>query len=296
MKKIWIMITFVTLIALFVTTVNVMASGPQSAPADKPKTHTPGAKATERATEKAGKPGNPGNGNGGDNGNGNGNGNGKPAKTKLNTFQGLIEAVDATSLTLTLKDGNTQAFTLTDETQVKVPTLGKTATIADLVKGERVTVAASKAEDGTYTAVSIMVIPGKPEKIHRVGVVTEYTPANGTTDGSITIKDKDGQTFTFIVTSETKILPKDRAEELAVGRRVTIICPRDVAHRTLTAAGIVVHPEETEEETGTPATETVTSTPTETPTPTNTPTPTATDTPTPTETFTETPTFTATNP
>jgi hypothetical protein len=93
MKKIWLLITFVTLIALFFTTVNVMASGPQSASAEKPKSHTPGAKATERATEK----GIPGNGN--DNGNGQPGENGKPEKVKLNNYKGTIESVDAAKLT-----------------------------------------------------------------------------------------------------------------------------------------------------------------------------------------------------
>lgn len=282
MKKIWLLITFVTLIALFFTTVNVMASGPQSAPAEKPKSHTPGARATERATEM----GVPGNGN--ENGNGQPGENGKPEKVKLTNYKGTIESVDASKLTLKTKDGATLDFTLNDQTTVKVPTLGKSATVADLYKGENVAVAASKAEDESLVAARIMAIPGKPQKIHRVGVVMEYIEGE-----SITIENKDGEKFTFIVTDQTKILPEDRANDLKVGSRVTIICPRDVAHGTLTAAGIVVHPEETEEEeTGTPPTATNTETPT--PTPTDTPTPTPTDTPTPTATFTETETFTPT--
>ena len=93
MKKIWLLITFVTLIALFFTTVNVMASGPQSAPAEKPKSHTPGARATERATEM----GVPGNGN--ENGNGQPGENGKPEKVKLTNYKGTIESVASCTVT-----------------------------------------------------------------------------------------------------------------------------------------------------------------------------------------------------
>ncbi len=319
MKKIWIFFTFVTLIALFFTTVNVMASGQQAPdPVGKMKTRTPGAK----ATEKAGMEGNTGggNGNGQENGNGQGNGHGKPEKVKYTNYKGVVEAVaeDFTNMTVTLKDGSSQVFVLNEKTAVKVPTLGKSATIKDLVKGDGVMVAAYKAEDDSLVAAGIVVIPGKPEKIHRVGKVVEYIkpgeapeappadenpPAEGSVDGCkdleagqgcITIENKDGQQFSFIVTDQTKILPPGQEDKLVVGVVVTIICPRDVAHRTLTAAGIVIHLEEEEEQTGTPATETATSTPTATPT--DTPTPTPTDTPTPTATFTETPTATATTP
>ena len=271
MKKFWILITFVTLVALFFTTVNVMASGPQTSPGDKQGTRTPGAKATEKAEDRA-LEGKPGHGNG--NLNENENGNGKPDKIKLTHFKGTIEDVTETSLTLKLRDETTQVFVLNDKTIVKVPTLGKSATVKDLVKGEKVTVAAYQAEDESWIAAGIIVIPGKPVKIHRVGEVVEYIkpgeapetppveenpPPEGSVDGCkdlkpdqgcITIEDKDGQQFSFIVTDQTKILPADQADKLEVGVMVTIICPRDVAHMTLTAAGIVVHVEEENGEEG----------------------------------------------
>ncbi len=286
MKRIWIIVTFVTLAALFFTTINVMASGQQSPdPIGKMKTRTPGAK----ATEKAGLEGNTGgNGNGQENGNGqgNGNGHGKPTKVKYTNYKGVIEKVaeDFTSMTVTLKDGTSQDFVLNDKTVVKVPTLGKSATIKDLVKGDGVMVAAYQMEDKSLVAAGVVVIPGKPEKIHRVGKVVEYIkpgedtpnpeenppadenpPVEGSVDGCkdlqpgqgcITIEDKDGRQFSFIVTDQTKILPPDQADKLEnLGEGdliVTIICPRDVAHRTLTAAGIVIHTDETEGETEPP--------------------------------------------
>jgi len=134
----------------------------------------------------------------------------------------------------------------------------------------------------------------KPEKIHRVGIVTAYTPGE-----SITIRAGNSMTYTFTLIGNTKILPKDRADKLAVGRRVTIISPRNVRGGALAAQGIVVHP--AAGEAGTPArtptptttlTATTTSTATHTPTATNTPTPTNTPSPTATPTPSTTPTDT----
>jgi len=98
-------------------------------------------------------------------------------------------------------------------------------------------VQAIRDESGNLVARSVMVIPGKPSKIHRVGIVTAYTPG-----ASITIQDKDGNTFTFTITGEIKLLPPERADQLAVGSRVTIIAPRDPASGGVTVKGIVVHP------------------------------------------------------
>jgi len=190
----------------------------------------------------------------------------KPEKPM--NYQGSIAAVDAGSLTLTLKDGSSLVFVLNADTKVEVPTLGHDATVADLKVGENVIVRATKDGTGSLVADIILVVPGKPEKVHRVGTVTDYQPG-----ASITIRDKDGNLFTFLITPQTKILPPDRAGQLGVGSRVTIITPRDVAHGTLTAAGIVVHPTSpggtgTPTATATPtATETATSTETATPTP-----------------------------
>ncbi len=175
-------------------------------------------------------------------------------------YQGTIAAVDAGSLTLTLKDGSSLVFVLNADTKIKIPGLGHDATVADLKVGERVIVRATKDETGSLVASMILLIPGKPEKIHHVGIVTDYQPGV-----SITIQDKDGDLFTFLITPQTKILPPDLAGTLGVGSRVTIIAPRDVAHGTLTAAGIVVHPA-VSGGTGTP-TSTPTATATATPTP-----------------------------
>lgn len=205
------------LLSSFLSVFTVKAEAMELKPPDK----TPGAKATEKAIQRAIE--------------GKGNGNGKQ---KAN-YQGTIAAVSETSLDLTLADATVVTFTLNAETQIKIPTLGKSATMADLVVGAQAKVRAQKDGD-ILIALSISTVPGKPVKIHRVGIVTAYEAGV-----SITIQGKDGDPCTFLLSEETKILPADRAEELKIGSLVTIISPRDVAGGQLLAAGIVVHPEGT---------------------------------------------------
>ncbi|MEM5776787.1 MAG: DUF5666 domain-containing protein, partial [Anaerolineaceae bacterium] len=157
-------------------------------------------------------------------------------KGKRENYKGILVELGQTSLTLELKDGAAVTITLTDATIYKMRGR-KNVGLADLQSGMQVMVQAVRAEDGSLTARRVMVIPAKPERVHRVGVVTAYTP-----NESITIQAKDDQLYTFLLTGETKILPKDRAIELAVGARVTIIAPRDPSASAPTARGIVVHP------------------------------------------------------
>ncbi len=278
MKKIFFFLTLIALAALIFNVSNVTAAAEVAFNSNKPH-KTPGEQATKVATNKVDDGNNGSNGN-----NGNAQSTDKPKKQKLTNYRGVISAVDGVSLTLDLPNATQMTFVLNEDTGIKVPTLGQSASLADLVVGQNVVVRAFVEADQSLVASQIMVVPGKPVKIHRVGMVTDYQPGV-----SITIQDKDSNLFTFIVTETTKILPAERADQLAVGVRVTIICPRDVAYGTFTAAGIVVHPPEGEddddEDSGTP---TATATPTETPTPT--PTPTETPTSTPSETPTETPT------
>jgi hypothetical protein len=204
----------------------------------------------------------------------------KPTKTpkpERAQFSGEVLAVGGGGLTIKDRTGGEIFVQVNTETVIRIPTLGKGATLEDIRVGARVVVRALRSEDGALTALSISVSPGKPAPKHHVGVVTAYTEG-----ASITILAHDGNEYTFLITDQTKILPADRADELAVGRRVTVICPRDVTGGPFTAAGIVVHPE-VEDGDETPGTPTATPTPTETPTPTDTPTPEVlpSDTPTP---------------
>ncbi|MHB0965860.1 MAG: hypothetical protein ACYC36_05330 [Bellilinea sp.] len=220
-------------------------------------------------------------------------------------FRGEVVAVDAASLTVKLKTGEEMVFALTETTSFKIPTLGS-ATWEQLNVGVQVVVQAVKTSvdpaapvateavvpaADEFTAVRVQVVPGKPVRIHRVGVVTAYTAGE-----SITILARDGQEYTFELSETTKILPEERVDLLVVGAKVTIISRRDPTGGPLAAQGIVVHPAEDEDddEEGTP-TATFTATPTSTPSFTPTATPTNTPTNTPTETPTETPTDTPTS-
>jgi cell division septation protein DedD len=257
---------------------------------------TPGAKATDRAVERATQ----GHGGGG-NGHGGNNTPGAKAtdkagerategvlkpKGKRVTYRGTVSAVGADSLTLNLAGGGSLTFHIAASTRIQIPTLGRGATLRDVNLGVQALVQVLQG-DTPLTALFVSIVPGKPEEVHHVGMVTAYTPGV-----SITIQAKDGDLVTFLLTPRTKILPKGRAYQLGVGSRVTIISRRDVTGGSLTAQGIVVHPH------GVTATPTVTPsantpTATNTPTPTETPTPTSTATATATSTATPTPTPTA---
>jgi len=165
----------------------------------------------------------------------------KDLKGKKENYKGILTAVDASNITLALKDGAEITIALTAETLIKIPTNNK-ATVDDLVAGMKVKVQAIRGQDDSLAAKSVTLIPGKPIKTHNVGIVTDYLAGT-----SITIRAKDGQLYAFLLTEETKILPAERLDLLVVGARVTISSPRDVTSMEQTATGIVIHPADTEE-------------------------------------------------
>jgi hypothetical protein len=252
MKKILTIVSILTVLSLFFAATSQVMASPNNTE-DFKKTKTPPGQA-----EKTRTPHGPDN-------------QGKPDK-KVN-LRGSIALVDVASLMVTLKDGTNVAVGVTADTQIKIPSLHRAGTLADLQVGFKVNVQAIKNEDETLSAQKILVVPGKPSKAHHVGTVTDYQPGV-----SITLIDKWGNSWTYAVTADTKILPPERADQLKVGSRVTIIAPRNPADPTLVAKGIVVHPEQGDE------TETPSPTPSETPSPTPTETPTSTPTETPTNT------------
>jgi hypothetical protein len=225
-----------------------VAVSPVSAAAfnlDGKNTHTPGPKTTKKANAKTPK------------------GHGNP-KEKKNNFAGEVIQVGDSSLEIRTDSRDEVSFLVTESTSIKIPTLGKNATLGDISTGTRALVRAVEG-DGFFTAVQISVVPGKPPVKHHVGVVTAYEP-----ETSITILAHDGEEYTFLIAEDAKLLPQERADELAVGRTVTIISRRDPTGGPFTAQGIVIHPI-VAETTGTPE-----ETPTETPTPPATETPTET--------------------
>jgi hypothetical protein len=218
MKKNRVILGLTLGIALLFVTSQVFAS-PLNAPEGKgtPPAHTPGANATQNADNKATKQAD------------------KP-HGKHEHFKGTVTSVDSGSLSLTLRDGSSVTVGLTSDTQMKFPG-PKDSAPTSIQNGMTVNVQAIRNQSNNLVALRVLVIPGKPTKIHRVGIVTAYTAG-----GSITIQDKDGNSYIFTITSETKLLPAERAGILAVGSRVTIIAPRDPAAGGVTVTGIVIHP------------------------------------------------------
>jgi len=217
--KIYRVLLFVFLgLALLFTSTQVLAS-PADLQNDKktPGANTPGAQATAKAEDKATE-------------------QADKLKGKHENFKGTVAAVDSASITLTLKDGSSVTIGMTSDTRIKFAG-PKDSAPGSIETGTKAMVQAIRDSSGNLVARSVMVIPGKPSKIHRVGIVTAYAPGV-----SITIQDKDGNTFTFTLTGETKLLPAGRADQLAVGSRVTIIAPREPASGGVTVKGIVIHP------------------------------------------------------
>jgi phage baseplate assembly protein gpV len=222
MNKFKVSLAIVIVLALFISAANVLASPtagsvnldkPTSLPGGPPdKTKIPGAPATQKAIERATQGvGNPDN--------------------KKKTYKGIVASASASNLTLTLKDGSSVTFTITSDTKIQIPTLSRNAMATDIQVGAQALVQA----DSALNALRINIIPGRPVSVHRVGTVTAYTAG-----ASITIQDKDGNSSTFTINADTKILPQSQAGQLAVGVRVTIISRRDPTGGQLAAQGIVV--------------------------------------------------------
>lgn len=217
MKKVHLLVVITVLLGLAMTTMQVYANSGGVKPTPKPEKiekveKTPGMKATEIAALK-------------------------PEKFKPEIYKGTVTDVTLDSLTLKMWDESTLQFRVNDKTRVKIPTV-KGATVAEINLGVNATIHAYHGEEENLVAESIQVVPGKPLKIHRVGVVTAYTEAE-----SITIQAKDGELYTFALSSGTKILPLSRIDQLEVGAKVTIISRRDPTGGALAAQGIVIHPE-----------------------------------------------------
>lgn len=211
MKKYYLIGPLAVSIVLFAITSQVFAqpdTGIQPKNTRAPQ-ETPGAKATEKATE-----------------------HGDRLKGKPEHFRGEVVSIDATTITLNV-DGSNVIIELTSDTRIRVP-----GTHEDTIQpGMDAFVLAHRNNDGHLVAQSVMAIPGRPTRGHFVGVVTAYAPG-----ASISIQPKKGDLITFSIGTDIKILPEARTAELTVGSLVTIIAPRDVTNPVLAAVGIVVHP------------------------------------------------------
>ena len=85
-----------------------------------------------------------------------------------------------------------------EDTKIKIPTM-KNVTLEDINLESRAVVQSRADDTGALVARKIQMIPGKPTKIHRVGVVTGYTAGS-----SITVMDKDGNSTQYTLDPDTK--------------------------------------------------------------------------------------------
>ncbi len=111
------------------------------------------------------------------------------------------------------------------------------ATLADVTNGSKVNVQGTLQGSGLL-AKRVHVIPGKPSIGHVVGEVVAYTAPNGSTAGSITVKDRWGASQVLAVTDKTKIELPEGVSAVKAGDRVTVVANKEA---TPTARAIVVH-------------------------------------------------------
>ncbi len=154
-------------------------------------------------------------------------------KVKRHGIFGTVTAKGSNSLTVHTQKGDV-VVTVTSETKIHVPTK-RNATLADIAVNDRVAVNGTPTASG-LTAKQIVVVPGKPTIRHRVGQVTAFTP-----NASITLKDRQGGTETFVVNAQT-IIRNPKGTGVSVGDTVTIVSRRDPGTDVFTASAIVVHP------------------------------------------------------
>lgn len=164
----------------------------------------------------------------------------KPAQAEKHSgkkvvFKGEVASYENGALVVKLKDGSSVTVSVDENSDVKIA--GPKDSSGEITAGSQVIVQAALSGDQSYLALRIRVIPARPQRVHRVGIVTAYAPGV-----SITIQDAKGSS-TFQIAADVKILPQERAADLQEGARVTIISPRDPANGSLVARGIVVHPQ-----------------------------------------------------
>jgi hypothetical protein len=238
MKKRIFVVALITVLIALLTVSTVLAS---------PVPANPEAKKTPQSQGN-------GNGNGTDKDKGNStdkaNGSAKDKNLKAVNYHGVVMSYSATSLTLLLKDGSTVSFVMNEKSGLKLPTLSKTSTIADLQYNMRVVVHAYLDKTtGVLTVRSINVVPSAALDYNFAGAVTDYQPGV-----SITITNPDGTTTTYLLDANTQIILEDPTLVLGPDSQVVVILALNSTGETPVATAIVVKApviEPTETATGT---------------------------------------------
>jgi len=151
---------------------------------------------------------------------------------KHHAYTGTIKSMAANSFVLTTKAKGDVTITVNADTKYHVPGV-KDATWANFKVGDRATTMVTES-NGTNTASHVNLIPAKPIHVVRTGTITAYTAGS-----SITIKDKKGDSSTFVINSDTKIQFRHGTTVVHVGDRATVSARRDPASDTYTAKHIL---------------------------------------------------------
>ena len=125
--------------------------------------------------------------------------------------ESTIAAIDGSSLSLKTDDGWTRTITVTGTTTIT--RAGATITVGDLVVGDQIRFAETKATDGSYSITKIVVV--------MPSLVGQVTARTGDT---ISITQRDGTTATIHVTGTTTYAVEGvtgaTLTDIAVGMRV----------------------------------------------------------------------------
>jgi plastocyanin len=133
------------------------------------------------------------------------------AASNEGTIRGIVKAISANILTI-----GTANVSVVPETKYQVPGI-KNATLADIKVGMNITAQIERINGHAYAALIAVV----PITRHYVGEVTAYS-YNAANGGTITIKDKDGKTYSFeIAAGEFTIQPQGAT--VKTGEQVTVL-------------------------------------------------------------------------
>jgi len=161
------------------------------------------------------------------------------------TIEGTVASATATSATVATKMGTT-TVTLTDKTRVirRLP-----ATLAEIKTGSFLAVTASKAADGTLTAVSVNFIDAMPtarkgqwpmESGHIMTNMNVTSMVTGKSGRTITLRYQD-QNTSIVVPDNTPVhrIALGKLTDLKAGTHVTVRGDND-GYGVITASSITI--------------------------------------------------------
>ena len=150
------------------------------------------------------------------------------------SFEGIIKSIASPIIVVTTKKGD-ETFQVGSATVYKVPGVTN-ATLSNFAVGNKVSVSTAAVTVNNVSqqmAQRMTLIPARPVKTSRIGTVTAYTSGS-----SITIQDKKGNNYTFIITGDTKLNLNKGVSGITIGDRVKINAQRDPSVTQFTAKTI----------------------------------------------------------